>query len=144
MTVRYVSANPQLKLSPQPVQVVTPVRRSARKSAATPLIASMLRETEFAYAPNEALLRRRHPIFDSPVATADAGADVAQPDDDTASTPTSITGISTVHASRAVLRALSVYDAFLIVVARCVCVCVWFVWSELHNAFPGWQVWQAR
>lgn len=55
----------------------------------------MLRETEFAYAPNEALSCRRHPIFDSPAATADAGMDVAQPDDDTASTPTSITGIPT-------------------------------------------------
>ena len=54
----------------------------------------MLRETEFAYAPNEALSRRRHPIFDSPAATANANTDVAQHDDDTASTPISITGTS--------------------------------------------------
>ncbi|KAL3143439.1 hypothetical protein ABBQ38_002256 [Trebouxia sp. C0009 RCD-2024] len=75
-------------------KVVTPVRRSARKSAATPLIASMLRETEFAYAPNDALSCRRHPIFDSPAEASNAGTDTPQPDDDAASTPTSITGVS--------------------------------------------------
>ena len=56
----------------------------------------MLRETEFAYAPNEALSGRRHPIFDTPAAAPNDGADVTQPDDDTASTPISITGISAV------------------------------------------------
>ena len=76
------------------VQVVTPVRRSARKSLATPLIASMLRETEFAYAPNEALPRRRPSMFESPMPYAeDATASVHDDDDDdNASTPTSITG----------------------------------------------------
>ncbi len=68
------------------------MRRSARKSLATPLIASMLRETEFAYAPNEALPRRRPSMFESPTPyTEDATASV-QDDDDNASTPTSITG----------------------------------------------------
>lgn len=95
LALRQFHAGPLQKLTPQPVQVVTPVRRSARKSAATPLIASMLRETEFAYAPNEALSSWRHPVFDSPAAASDAGTDVMQPDDDTASTPTSITGTST-------------------------------------------------
>ncbi|DBA75241.1 hypothetical protein WJX77_008108 [Trebouxia sp. C0004] len=75
-------------------KVVTPVRRSARKSLATPLIASMLRETEFAYAPNEALPRRRPSMFESPTPyTEDAAASV-QDDDDNASTRTSITGVS--------------------------------------------------
>ena len=74
------------------LQVVTPVRRSARKSPATPLIASMLRETEFAYAPNEALPRRRPSIFESPTLdTEDVTASV-QAEDDNASEPTSITG----------------------------------------------------
>ena len=74
------------------LQVITPVRRSARKSAATPLIASMLRETEFAYAPNEALSRRRHPIFDTPTEATAADVESVQQEDDIASTPTSITG----------------------------------------------------
>ncbi|DBB17227.1 TPA: hypothetical protein ACH3X3_014285 [Trebouxia sp. C0006] len=75
-------------------KVVTPVRRSARKSPATPLIASMLRETEFAYAPNEALPRRRPSMFESPTLdTEDVTASV-QAEDDNASEPTSITGVS--------------------------------------------------
>lgn len=82
------------------MQVITPVRRSARKSAATPLIASMLWETEFAYAPNEALSCRRHPIFDTPAAVPEAAADPVQQEDDDASTPTSITGsCTTLHAN---------------------------------------------
>ncbi len=69
------------------------MRRSARKSLATPLIASMLRETEFAYAPNEALPRRRPSMFESPTPyTEDATASMQDDDDDNASTPTSITG----------------------------------------------------
>ncbi|KAA6423975.1 MAG: hypothetical protein FRX49_05934 [Trebouxia sp. A1-2] len=76
-------------------KVVTPVRRSARKSLATPLIASMLRETEFAYAPNEALPRRRPSMFESPTPYADnAAASVQDDDDGNDSTPTSITGVS--------------------------------------------------
>ncbi len=52
----------------------------------------MLRETEFAYAPNEALPRRRPSMFESSTLdTEDATASV-QAEDDNASTPTSITG----------------------------------------------------
>ena len=127
--VRQLRASLAPKLTQQPVQVVTPVRRSARKSTATPLIASMLRETEFAYAPNEALSRRRHPIFDCPAAASDAGTDAAQPDDDAASTPTSITGTSTalLHATPIVLNALSVCAVFSghdVTVRVCACACV--------------------
>ena len=101
LLARQLRAGSYAHVSLQAMQVVTPVRRSARKSAATPLIASMLRETEFAYAPNEALSCRRHPIFDSPAAASDDGTDTAQRDDDNASTPASITGASTtlLHAS---------------------------------------------
>ena len=53
----------------------------------------MLRETEFAYAPNEALPRRRPSMFESPEYTEDATASMQDDDDDAnASTPTSITG----------------------------------------------------
>ena len=54
----------------------------------------MLRETEFAYAPNEALPRRRPSMFESPEYTEDATASLQDDDDDdaNASTPTSITG----------------------------------------------------
>ena len=74
--------------------MVTPVRRSARKSVATPLIASMLRETEFAYAPNEALARPRVSMFDTNVAASEDKAASNQHDDDGNSTPTSVTGTS--------------------------------------------------
>ena len=71
---------------------MTPVRRSARKSLATPLIASMLRDTEFAYAPNEALSRRRHPIFESPLPVPVDESAVLQDEEDKASTSISVTG----------------------------------------------------
>ena len=75
------------------VQVITPVRRSARKTVNTPLLASMLREAEFAYAPNEALARPRHLELQSPSHESEDAA-TAQQDGDTSSTPTSITGVS--------------------------------------------------
>lgn len=81
------------------------MRRSARNSLATPLIASMLRETEFAYAPNEALPRRRPSMFESPTLdTQDATASV-QAEDDNASTPTSVTGYFH-HRLRSLYRCL--------------------------------------
>ena len=50
----------------------------------------MLREAEFAYAPNEALTQPRHPMFDLPAAAVPL--DDAQPQGEEASTPTSVTG----------------------------------------------------
>ena len=50
----------------------------------------MLREAEFAYAPNEALTQPRHPMFDLPAAAV--SLDDAQTQDEEASTPTSVTG----------------------------------------------------
>lgn len=46
------------------LQVITPVRRSARKSLGGALAASMLEEHGYAYAPNEALGPRRAALFD--------------------------------------------------------------------------------
>ena len=46
------------------LQVITPVRRSARKSLGGALAASMLEEHGYAYAPNEALAPRRAALFD--------------------------------------------------------------------------------
>ena len=60
----------------------------------------MLRETEFAYAPNEALSLRRHPIFDSPAPASSASTEGGRQEDDTISTPTSITGICQLSAGR--------------------------------------------
>eukprot|EP00891_Asterochloris_glomerata_P009774 jgi/Astpho2/9774/fgenesh1_pg.00149_%23_48_t len=45
-------------------KVITPVRRSARKSLGGALAASMLEEHGYAYAPNEALGPRRAALFD--------------------------------------------------------------------------------
>ena len=75
------------------LQVITPVRRSARKSTNAPALASMLRETEFAYAPNEALVHPRHHLFDalSPNAASPAATEQG---DEGASTPSSVTGVS--------------------------------------------------
>ena len=46
------------------LQVITPVRRSVRKSLGGALAASMLEEHGYAYAPNEALAPRRAALFD--------------------------------------------------------------------------------
>lgn len=53
----------------------------------------MLRETEFAYAPNEALACPRHPFFD-PDTPAEASPAATQQENETASTPSSITGVN--------------------------------------------------
>ena len=59
----------------------------------------MLRETEFAYAPNEALPRRRPSMFESPTPYADnAAASVQDDDDGNDSTPTSITGCAALNS----------------------------------------------
>ena len=75
------------------LQVITPVRRSARKTTNAPALASMLRETEFAYAPNEALARPRHPFLD-PHSPAETSSAAIQQGDDAASTSSSVTGVS--------------------------------------------------
>ena len=53
----------------------------------------MLRETEFAYAPNEALARPRHPILD-PHSPAETSPAAIQQGDDAANTSSSVTGVS--------------------------------------------------
>ena len=53
----------------------------------------MLRETEFAYAPNEALARPRHPVFD-PLSPTEASPAATEQGDESASTPSSVTGVS--------------------------------------------------
>ena len=52
----------------------------------------MLRETEFAYAPNEALARRRPSTFESPTPVSEDDAASMQNDDDNASMLSSVTG----------------------------------------------------
>ena len=52
----------------------------------------MLREAEFAYAPNEALTQPRHPMFDLPASVSPQDKDDVQQIDEGTSTPTSVTG----------------------------------------------------
>lgn len=52
----------------------------------------MLREAEFAYAPNEALPQPRHPMFELQTAAAPADVHETELENDNASTPTSVTG----------------------------------------------------
>lgn len=74
------------------MQVITPVRRSARKTASGTALAAMLHETEFAYAPNEALALPRHPMFESSTPAEPSPAQDQQTDE-AASTPSSVTGV---------------------------------------------------